>query len=90
MTYRNFLCLTEYYWKGWIKKHPKFSNYIRQISRIGKKLLINGLGQHFGFKLNDPAFLRLTQIIPLKILQKHRTQACSTGSIAFWQRRINS
>jgi hypothetical protein len=30
------------------------------------------LGMHFGFKLNDPAFLRLTQIVPLRIIQKHR------------------
>ncbi|WP_225865743.1 DUF2851 family protein [Dyadobacter aurulentus] len=30
------------------------------------------LGMHFGFKLNDPAFLRLTQIVPLKIIHKHR------------------
>lgn len=41
------------------------------------------LGQHFGFKLNDPAFLRLTQIIPLKILQKHRTQSIQLEALLF-------
>ncbi|WP_159466842.1 DUF2851 family protein [Dyadobacter sp. 3J3] len=41
------------------------------------------LGQHFGFKLNDPAFLRLTQIIPLKILQKHRTQSSQLEGLLF-------
>lgn len=41
------------------------------------------LGQHFGFKLNDPAFLRLTQIIPLKILQKHRTQPIQLEALLF-------
>lgn len=41
------------------------------------------LGQHFGFKLNDPAFLRLTQIVPLKILQKHRDQIIQLEAILF-------
>lgn len=41
------------------------------------------LGQHFGFKLNDPAFLRLTQIIPLKILQKHRGQSIQLEALLF-------
>ena len=41
------------------------------------------LGQHFGFKLNDPAFLRLTQIIPLKTLQKHRTQTIQMEALLF-------
>ncbi|GLU54507.1 DUF2851 family protein [Dyadobacter frigoris] len=41
------------------------------------------LGQHFGFKLNDPAFLRLTQIIPLKILQKHRSQFIQLEALLF-------
>jgi hypothetical protein len=41
------------------------------------------LGQHFGFKLNDPAFLRLTQIIPLKVLQKHRGQIIQLEALLF-------
>ncbi|SEI62072.1 Protein of unknown function [Dyadobacter koreensis] len=41
------------------------------------------LGQHFGFKLNDPAFLRLTQIVPLKILQKHRNQVRQIEALLF-------
>ncbi|CAG4994490.1 hypothetical protein DYBT9275_01403 [Dyadobacter sp. CECT 9275] len=30
------------------------------------------IGQHFGFKLNDPAFLRLCRITPWKILRKQK------------------
>jgi hypothetical protein len=41
------------------------------------------LGQHFGFKLNDPAFLRLTRIVPLKILQKHRNQLIQLEALLF-------
>jgi len=41
------------------------------------------IGQHFGFKLNDPAFLRLMQIVPLKILQKHRTQPIQLEALLF-------
>lgn len=41
------------------------------------------LGQHFGFKLNDPAFLRLMQIIPLKVLQKHRGQIIQLEALLF-------
>ncbi|CAG5068183.1 hypothetical protein DYBT9623_00912 [Dyadobacter sp. CECT 9623] len=41
------------------------------------------LGMHFGFKLNDPAFLRLTQIVPLKIIQKHRDRLLHIEAILF-------
>ena len=41
------------------------------------------LGQHFGFKLNDPAFLRLTQIVPWKIIQKHRNALLQIEAILF-------
>ncbi len=41
------------------------------------------LGQHFGFKLNDPAFLRLTQIVPLKIIQKHRSSLFQIEALLF-------
>ncbi len=41
------------------------------------------LGQHFGFKLNDPAFLRLTQIVPLKILHKHRNSLLQIEALLF-------
>jgi hypothetical protein len=41
------------------------------------------LGQHFGFKLNDPAFLRLTEIIPWKILQRHRTSPVQIEALLF-------
>ncbi|MCE7060890.1 DUF2851 family protein [Dyadobacter sp. CY343] len=41
------------------------------------------LGMHFGFKLNDPAFLRLTQIVPLKVIQKHRDRLLDVEAILF-------
>ncbi len=41
------------------------------------------LGQHFGFKLNDPAFLRLTQNVPWKVLQKHRNSLLQIEALLF-------
>lgn len=41
------------------------------------------IGQHFGFKLNDPAFLRLTQALPLKTLLKHRDQITQLEALFF-------
>ncbi len=41
------------------------------------------LGQHFGFRLNTPAFLRLTQIVPLKVIQKHRTSLGQIEALLF-------
>lgn len=41
------------------------------------------LAQHFGFKLNTPAFLRLAQHVPLKVLQKHRNSGLQTEAILF-------
>ena len=41
------------------------------------------LGQHFGFKLNDPAFLRLTQIVSWKTLQKHRNSPFQIEALLF-------
>jgi hypothetical protein len=39
--------------------------------------------QHFGFKLNDPVFLRLSQILPLKILLKHRNNRLQIEALLF-------
>jgi hypothetical protein len=41
------------------------------------------LTQHFGFKLNDPTFLRLSQILPLKIVLKHRNNLLQVESLLF-------
>ena len=41
------------------------------------------LAQYFGFKLNTPAFLRLAQIVPLKILQKHRNSGLQIEALLF-------
>ncbi len=41
------------------------------------------LAQYFGFKLNTPAFLRLAQSVPLKILQKHRNSGLQIEALLF-------
>lgn len=41
------------------------------------------LAQYFGFRLNAPAFLRLAQIVPLKILQKHRLSGLQIEALLF-------
>jgi hypothetical protein len=41
------------------------------------------LTQHFGFKLNDPAFLRLSQILPLKVILKHRDNLLQVEALLF-------
>ncbi|MCE7039627.1 DUF2851 family protein [Dyadobacter sp. CY312] len=41
------------------------------------------LTQHFGFKLNDPAFLRLSQILPLKTILKHRDNLLQVEALLF-------
>ncbi len=41
------------------------------------------LAQYFGFKLNAPAFLRLAEIVPLKVLQKHRASALQIEALLF-------
>ena len=41
------------------------------------------LAQYFGFRLNAPAFLRLAQIVPLKILQKHRSSGLQIEALLF-------
>ena len=41
------------------------------------------LAQHLGFKLNTPAFLRLAQSVPLKVLQKHRNSGLQLEALLF-------
>ncbi len=41
------------------------------------------LAQYFGFRLNAPAFLRLARIVPLKILQKHRSSSLQIEALLF-------
>ncbi len=41
------------------------------------------LAQYFGFRLNAPAFLRLAQIVPLKVLQKHRSSGLQIEALLF-------
>ncbi|REA62753.1 DUF2851 domain-containing protein [Dyadobacter luteus] len=39
--------------------------------------------KHFGFKLNDPVFFRLSQLLPLKTLLKHRSNIFQVESLLF-------
>jgi len=41
------------------------------------------LTQHFGFKLNDHAFSRLSRIVPLKVIQKHRNNILQIEAILY-------
>ena len=41
------------------------------------------LAQYFGFRLNAPAFLRLAQNVPLKVLQKHRLSSLQIEALLF-------
>lgn len=41
------------------------------------------LAQHFGFKLNTPSFLRLSKILPLKVLLKHRNSPLQMEALLF-------
>ncbi|MBE9464558.1 DUF2851 family protein [Dyadobacter subterraneus] len=65
------------------KKASKVLELYHENQQDWEETAYQWLGQHFGFKLNDPAFLRLTQIIPLKILQKHRSQSIQIEALLF-------
>jgi hypothetical protein len=41
------------------------------------------LCQHFGFKLNDPAFLKLSQNLPLRIIRKHKDNLLQIEALLF-------
>jgi Protein of unknown function (DUF2851) len=43
------------------------------------------LAKNFGFKLNSDAFLRLAELLPLKILQKHRGSIFQIEALCFGQ-----
>jgi hypothetical protein len=54
-----------------------------QNNRDWEETAYQWLGQYFGFRLNSPAFLRLTQVVPLKILQRHRTTILQIEALLF-------
>lgn len=54
-----------------------------QNNRDWEETAYQWLGQYFGFRLNSPAFLRLTQVLPLKILQRHRTSLLQIEALLF-------
>ncbi|HEV7381985.1 MAG TPA: DUF2851 family protein, partial [Dyadobacter sp.] len=39
--------------------------------------------KHLGFKLNDPVFFRLSDLLPLKVLLKHRTNLLQVEALLF-------
>ncbi|QRR01033.1 DUF2851 family protein [Dyadobacter sandarakinus] len=41
------------------------------------------IGKHYGFKLNDPVFLRLTEAVPWKVVRKHRHNLLQVESLLF-------
>lgn len=54
-----------------------------QNNRDWEETTYQWLAQYFGFKLNAPAFLRLAQIVPLKVLQKHRNSGLQIEALLF-------
>ncbi|TLU99477.1 DUF2851 family protein [Dyadobacter luticola] len=48
-----------------------------------EKTTYQWLGRHYGFKLNDHAFARLTRITPWKIIQKHRDRLVQVEALLF-------
>ncbi|MCE6989486.1 DUF2851 family protein [Dyadobacter sp. CY323] len=48
-----------------------------------EKTAYQWLGKHFGFKLNDHAFLRLMEITPWKVIQKHRGNSAQIEALLF-------
>lgn len=54
-----------------------------QNQRDWEETAYHWLALHFGFKLNSPAFLRLAQTIPLKVIQKHRSSASQVEALLY-------
>lgn len=65
----------------------------RKAAEVTKLLEVNGgdweqtayqwLGRHFGFKLNDAPFLRLTSILPWKVVRKHADRLIQIEALLF-------
>lgn len=64
-------------------KAARVTELWEQNNRDWEETAYQWLAQHFGFKLNTPAFLRLAQNVPLKILQKHRNSSLQIEAILF-------
>jgi hypothetical protein len=54
-----------------------------QNNRDWEETAYQWLGQHFGFRLNSPAFLRLAQLVPLHVIQKHRSSLLQIEALLF-------
>lgn len=65
------------------KKAQQVVLLLQQNQQDWEETAYQWLSQHFGFKLNDPAFLKLSQIIPLKYLQKHRDNLTQIEALLF-------
>ncbi len=64
-------------------KAARVTELWQQNNRDWEETAYQWLAQYFGFKLNAPAFLRLAQIVPLKVLQKHRNSSLQTEALLF-------
>ena len=64
-------------------KATRVTELWEQNNRDWEETAYQWLAQHFGFKLNTPAFLRLAQSVPLKVLQKHRNSSLQVEAILF-------
>ncbi|TDE18191.1 DUF2851 family protein [Dyadobacter psychrotolerans] len=65
------------------KKGEQVLNLLNANQQDWEETAYQWLTQHFGFKLNDPAFLRLSQAVPLKIILKHRNSLLQIEAILF-------
>lgn len=64
-------------------KAARVTELWQQNNRDWEETAYQWLAQYFGFKLNAPAFLRLAQAVPLKVLQKHRLSGLQTEALLF-------
>jgi hypothetical protein len=64
-------------------KAARVTELWEQNNRNWEETTYQWLAQYFGFKLNTPAFLRLAQTVPLKVLQKHRSSDLQIEALLF-------
>jgi len=65
------------------KKAAQVVSLLQKNQQDWEETAYQWLTQHFGFKLNDPAFLKLSQILPLKNIQKHRDNLTQIEALLF-------
>lgn len=65
------------------KKAKAVAALLEKNGQDWEKTAYQWLGMHFGFKLNDPVFLRLLQIVPLRAIQKQRDRLIQIEALLF-------